>query len=145
MKSNYKYLSNQYDSMYIEIWKIEQGFIRTRWTVVTFFLSVSFAIFGLSFQAQVIPTFTNHAQRIVAIIFYWFAFTLFVQFHRYTNFLRKQLKKMENDKSVTFSFQIEADHNLYSRFAKLFRPTWLLLYFGILYSIGAALLIVFHI
>lgn len=38
------------DDAYLQIWKIEQDHSRTRWTVTTFFLSISFAILGLSFD-----------------------------------------------------------------------------------------------
>jgi hypothetical protein len=33
----------------------EQEHTRTRWTVVTFFMSISFALFGLSFQNKLAP------------------------------------------------------------------------------------------
>lgn len=38
------------DDSNLKIWDIEQKHTGTRWTLMTFYLSVSFAIFGLSFQ-----------------------------------------------------------------------------------------------
>lgn len=41
-----------FDDAYLEIWKIEQEHSRTRWTIATFFLSISFAVLGLSFDSK---------------------------------------------------------------------------------------------
>jgi hypothetical protein len=57
------------DETYLKIWEIDQANTSTRWTVTTFFFSVSFAIFGFSFQAQLaypIPT----VARISGLIIY---------------------------------------------------------------------------
>ncbi len=35
------------DDVYLKIWDIEQKHTTTRWTLMTFYLSVSFAIFGI--------------------------------------------------------------------------------------------------
>ena len=40
------------DETYLKVWEIEQNHVNTRWTVATFFFSISFAIFGFSFQPQ---------------------------------------------------------------------------------------------
>ena len=134
------------DDSYLEIWKIEQEHTRTRWTVATFFFSVSFAVFGLSFQSQETTTLTaSHIQRLVGASFYWFAYLQFLLFNRYTIYLRKQLKKMEESNLVTFHFQTEASKSMYPGFARLFTATRLLLYFGLLYTIGTVLLMVFPI
>ncbi len=43
MSSNQIQPQNQVkDSVYLKIWRTEQQHVRTRWTVVTFFLSISF-------------------------------------------------------------------------------------------------------
>ena len=41
------------DEVYATIWKVEQDHNRTRWTVTTFFLGLSFAIFGFSFRENI--------------------------------------------------------------------------------------------
>src|SRR5689334_18874941 len=57
------------DETYLKIWEIDQANTNTRWTVTTFFFSISFAIFGFSFQAQLaypLPT----VARISGLIIY---------------------------------------------------------------------------
>jgi hypothetical protein len=60
---------------YLKIWQIEHEHERTRWTVITFFLSISFAIFGFSFQSKLAPTDVI-ALRIASLLIYWFAYAL---------------------------------------------------------------------
>jgi hypothetical protein len=88
------------DDTYLQIWKIEQEHSRTRWTVTTFFLSISFAILGLSFDSRDnLTSLWNinmpNLQRIIGLFVYWFGYSLFAQFNRYSNFLRKRLRDME--------------------------------------------------
>jgi hypothetical protein len=52
---------------YLKIWQADQEYIRTRWTVTTFFMSVSFAISGFSFQANIVPP-ERLAIRIAAFV-----------------------------------------------------------------------------
>jgi hypothetical protein len=132
------------DNAYLEIWKVEQEHTRTRWTVTTFFLSVSFAIFGFSFQAQsgANPNIA-HIQRIGGVALYWFAYLLFLQFNKYNNFLRAQLRKMETEKQVTFSLETDAKLFMKSKFGRFFTATRLLFYFGFLFTAGVVLLILF--
>lgn len=134
------------DDTYIEIWKIEQDHSRTRWTVTTFFLSVSFAILGLSFQTQVdqaklaLDSSLPDVQRLVGLAVFWFGYLLFVQFNRYTSFLRNQLRKMEKANLVSFTIQTDADKFMYSKIKAAFAAKWLLLYFGLLYAATVILL-----
>jgi hypothetical protein len=125
---------------YFQVWKIEQDHSRTRWTVTTFFLSISFAILGLSFkeQAQTITLFgftLPDLQRFVGLIIFWFSYFLFLQFDRYTYFLREQLRNMEKDKLVTFRFQKDADEFMYSGVKEKSSSKRLLRYFGYMYTI----------
>jgi hypothetical protein len=46
------------DDQYLTIWQGEQNYLRTRWSVSTFFMSISFAILGLSFQNAMLPSQT---------------------------------------------------------------------------------------
>lgn len=131
--------SKTQDNTYLEIWKIEQDHSRTRWTVTTFFLSVSFAILGISFQETTNPPGTlglsfSDIQRITGLLIFWFGFVIFVQFNRYTNFLRNQLRTMEKQKSVNFTIQLDADEFMYSKVKAAFSAKWLLFYFGLLYT-----------
>lgn len=130
-----------FDDAYIEIWKIEQEHSRTRWTVITFFLSISFAILGLSFDIKdnqagvsLFGLALPDAQRVIGSLIYWFGYILFVQFNRYTNFLRDRLKNMERQKLVSYSFQSDARDFMYSKLRAAFSATWLLFYFGVLYT-----------
>jgi hypothetical protein len=130
-----------FDDAYFQIWKIEQDHSRIRWTVTTFFLSISFAVLGLSFDIKdsqsgvtILGLSLPDAQRVIGLLIYWFGYILFVQFNRYTIFLRDRLKSMEKQKMVSYSFQTDAREFIYSRFRAAFSATWLLLYFGLVYS-----------
>lgn len=134
------------DDTYFQIWKIEQEHSRTRWTVTTFFLSISFAILGLSFDSRDnLTSLWNinmpDLQWIIGLFVYWFGYSLFAQFNRYSNFLRKRLRDMEEKKQVSFSLQTEAKSFMYSKFHSAFSASWLLIYFGVLYTIVVLLLL----
>jgi hypothetical protein len=138
------------DDAYLEIWKIEQDHSRTRWTVTTFFLSISFAILGLSFdtrgsqaQISIFGLSLPDTQRIIGLFTFWFGYALFVQFNRYTNFLRSRLREMEKQKLVSFTFQSDAREFMYSKRRAAFSASWLLFYFGLLYAAIVILLVVF--
>lgn len=129
-----------FDDAYLQIWKIEQEHSRTRWTVTTFFLSISFAVLGLSFDITDSQSGENilglplaDAQRVIGLLIYWFGYLVFIQFNRYTNFLRDHLKTMEKEKLVSYSLQTDARDFMYSRLRAAFSATWLLFYFGLLY------------
>ncbi len=126
------------DEVYLEIWKIEQENGKTRWTVTSFFLSVSFGILGISFQADIL--LASHIQRIVGLILYWFGFFVFFQFSLYSKYLRGRLRKMEDDEGVSFDIQSEADKFMYKTIKAPFPAQKLLLIFGILYTAGVVLL-----
>src|SRR5262249_39280562 len=99
------------DEIYLKIWEVEHSHTNTRWTNTSFFLTVSFAIFGFSFQAdktQVSQTLII-VQRLVALAIYWFAFLLFWRFNDYTKFLRYYLKKMEEAGDVTLDLETKTE------------------------------------
>ena len=131
-----------YDDAYLQIWKIEQDHSRTRWTVTTFFLSISFAVVGLSFNPggnlENIDLFglsMPNVQRFIGVFIYWFGLFLFLQFNRYTNFLRSQLRDLEQQKMVSYTFQSDAKGFMYSRIGAAFSAKWLMVYFGLLYTL----------
>lgn len=138
------------DDAYLQIWKIEQEHSRTRWTITTFFLSISFAVLGLSFDIKdnqvgvsVLGLSLPDAQRVIGWLIYWFGYVLFMQFNRYTNFLRDRLKGMEKQKLVSYSFQSDAREFMYSKIRAAFSATWLLFYFGLLYTAIVVVLAVY--
>lgn len=131
------------DSVYLKIWQIEQAHQRTRWTVVTFFMSISFAIFGFSFQSSLARS-ESLAIRIAGLLIYWFAYVLLVQFYGYTKFLRDYLLEMEKAGRTTFDIQSKiALAHISGSSSK--RGSWkstirLILYFGFIYTVGVIVL-----
>jgi len=130
------------EDVYLSVWKIEQDHSRTRWTVATFFFSISFAIFGFSFTtATPLGSPINHIQRLAGLVLFWFSFALFFQFNRYTRYLRARLKNMEQNGEVRFAFQSDAGKAMYSRAQRFFSATWLLFYRGLVYTAAVMVLI----
>ncbi len=134
------------EDTYMEVWKIEQEHTKTRWTVATFFFSISFAIFGFSFTTET-PAGSpiNDIQRIVGLALYWFSYALFYQFNRYTHYLRGCMLDMERNGEVRFTFQTNASQKMYGQWQRFFRATWLLFYFGLLYLAAVVVLMVFRV
>lgn len=124
---------NDKDELYFKIWEREHSYMQARWTITTFFMSVSFAILGFSLQAKPTSTSALIAQSIVALAVYWFAYLLNKRLYYYTTFLRTQLKNLEPQ--TTLKLQSDTEEA-----AKQWRvpdtPT-LLLRFGLVYTIGA--------
>jgi hypothetical protein len=119
--------------LYFKCLQLEQENTRIRWTVATFFMSVSFALFGFSFQTGVSTQFALIV-RVSGLTIYWFAFILFLRFNNYNNFLRGYIKEMEISKRVKYDLQIQALSVMGKRFHKWFSANRLLFYFGLLYS-----------
>jgi hypothetical protein len=137
-------INNQlsYGEIYFVIWEGEQEHTRTRWTIVTFFLSVSFAIFGFSLQVQQspIPISTVH---IAALAIYWFAYLLFSRFNKYNIIIRIYLREMEESGKVSIDLQRRTDKIMRGRYSRLLSASALLFGFGILYSVAVVLLWLF--
>ena len=126
------------DDVYLQIWQTEQDHVRTRWTVITFFLSVSFAIFGFSFQEK-LGVSQSIAIRLAGLPIYWFAYVLLVHFYTYTTFLRNYLIEMEKSGRITLDIQSKANiSRLGSR--KRLSTTRLLFLFGLIYTAGIIVL-----
>ena len=120
---------------YLKIWQIEHDHERTRWTVVTFFLSISFAILGFSFQSKLAPTDVI-ALRITSLLIYWFAYALLQRFFIFTKILLAYLIEMEQSGRT--------DIDIHSK-AKAAQPAKLstinlILFFGLIYTVGIFLL-----
>ena len=128
--------THEQDAIYLKIWELEQQQTNTRWTVATFFLSVSFAIFGFSFQSGLAAPLPLIA-RASGLAIYWFAYALFLRFNVYTRFLRRYLRELEAARRTSIDVQTRAAAQLARGRAS---ATWLLGYFGLLYSAVVLLL-----
>jgi len=128
------------NEVYLKIWGHQQESVKQRWSVITFFLTISFAIFGFSLQSQNLdPPIAGTFQRIAAIVIYWFAYLIYRQYSDWSKFLRKQLEKIEAEHHVLVPLQSEWQR--YSMgIRRFFFVKNLLLYFGILYTLSAVLL-----
>lgn len=130
-----------YDERYLNIWGREQGYMQARWTITTFFLSVSFTIFGLSLQAKTTSPSVLIAQCIVALAVYWFAYLLNSRLYYYTVFLREYLKTLEDKSKTTLDLQTKIDEK--SKQWRVPPTTQLLLLFGLVYTVGAIFIVWF--
>ncbi len=125
------------DEIYLKIWGIEQDHTKTRWTVYTFFASVSFAIFSLSFQDKLCHP-TPSIMRLSGLVIYWFAYLLFWRFYNYSFFLRQYLKKF----SEPTNLNIDKDRTEFYKdegFTKHFTSRRVLLVLGIVYTIATVI------
>jgi hypothetical protein len=127
------------DEVYLRIWQMEQEHGRHRWTLTTFFIGISFAILGFSFQGKLSPT-AIIAFRLCGLLVYWFACLLFLQLYAYGKFLRMRLREMETSGHTTLDLQGQAEKALRSGLWKRLSATRLLLYFGVLYAAVIVLL-----
>jgi hypothetical protein len=127
--------SKDLEEKYFKIWAAEIEHTKTRWTVATFFFSVSFAIFGFSFQAQLSKPLSNIA-RISGLVIYWFAYLIFSRFNQYTIFLREYLKELEDQEQVWVKLQTRFLDSEKYKSRKRMSATNLLIYFGILYTLA---------
>jgi hypothetical protein len=121
------------EELYLKIWEIEQTHSSKRWTIATFFLGISFAILGFSFTTETaqVPLLP---QYLAAMISYWFGWLLFVRLNHYSQFLRDYLSQLEAVGAVPFKLQAETRAFMSKK--GIFSTTKLLLYFGVLYTIG---------
>jgi hypothetical protein len=130
------------DDLYIKIWEVEQRHVTTRWTVSTFFFSISFAIFGLAIQAEKSPL-PLYVTTLVAVAIYWFAYALYLRFNDYTDYLRSRLIEMEDNGQTTLDLQSKAAPYLEQK--KKSHAIKLIRVFGILYTFaGIIISICFH-
>ncbi len=123
----------------MKIWQADQEYLRTRWTVTTFFMSVSFAIFGFSFQAKLAPidSLTLH---IAGLMIYWFAIVMHLHFLQYSKFLRSYLLDMEKSGRTSLDIQGKTGLEIPPNTSKWLSTMHLFFYFGALYTVGVVLL-----
>jgi len=127
------------DDLYLRVWELEQNHTSSRWTITTFFMSVSFAIYGFSFQAQMLAPLPL-AARVVALSIFWFAYLIFVRFNVYTRVLRHYLRELEQTGQTQISVQLRAAALMRRGGRRHVSSTRLLLYFGMLYTAGTLVL-----
>lgn len=127
------------EERYFKLWEREQEHTQTRWNVTTFFVSISFAIFGFSLQtpSASVPPIISHS---VALAIYWFAYVLFWRFNNFTCALREELQAMEASGQVTLKVQTRVNQSMSGQYSKWLSTAHLLFYFGILYAIAVTLL-----
>src|SRR5690242_20001347 len=102
MKSSQIHKSSIDDHAYLEIWKADQEFIKTRWTITTFFMGGSFALFAYSFQIKPLGAL---AIRIFGLFIYWFAVFIDTHFYQHNKVLRRYLVYMEESDRTSFDLQ----------------------------------------
>lgn len=127
------------EELYFKLWEREQEHTKTRWSITTFFISTSFAIFGFSLQSKnssVLPIISHS----VALAIYWFAFVLFWRFNSFTNCLREYLREMEASEYVKVKAQTRVEQKMRGQYSGWLSTLNLLLYFGVIYTIAIALL-----
>ena len=133
------------DDIYLKIWQTEQDIINRRWLTTSFFMTVSFALFSFTLQRNPDPTVGFDASvmlvpRILAVVLYWFSIVLFFQFTRYTDYLRVYLREMEDKEETSLSLETSAQGVMRGPWARFTVTRWLLVYFGILYTVAVIVL-----
>lgn len=121
-------------SLYLKILEVQYQYSSRRWTIATFFFSISFAVIGFSYQNNTsqVPLII---QQLTGIFIYWFSYYLFVRLNNYNQFLRHYLKKMEEKDSFCFDFQTKTQEWMKQNKSHKISSTKMLGYFGILYTI----------
>ena len=127
------------DEGYLRVWEIQQGWTGTRWNITTFFLGISFALFGLSLQNQNSPAAIT-AQRIVGLAIYWFTYLLFQRYSDWPKFLRNYLEERETTTTTRYKLQVRWKQTVHKGFRKWTSVNKLMVYFGLLYLIAVIVL-----
>jgi hypothetical protein len=127
------------DDFYLRVWEKQQEWTATRWGVVTFYLSISFALFGLSLQNRSSSS-ANIAQRVLGLTIYWFAYFIFRRYDDWSKFLRAYLEELETTTSTRLSLQTRWRENKGRGFRRWTSISKLLLYFGLIYAVSIVIL-----
>jgi len=123
---------------YLTVWQIEQEHVRARWTIATFFIGISFAVFGYSFQNSLAHP-SALAIRISALFIYWFGYFTFIVYNGQTKFLRAYLLDMEISRRTTLDIQTKARAKKIYASRGIIGVHGLLLAFGVIYILSIAL------
>ncbi len=134
------------DDIYLQLLQVEQEHTKGRWAVVTFFMGISFAVLGFSFQNR-LSVQEALSMRVAALFIYWFALALFWRFATYSEYLGECQKEMERANRTTLNIhKIEAAakaRGWWRSFWHQIPSKWLLLGFGVIYIFGVAALWLF--
>lgn len=145
------------DEVYLRVWEKQQQWTTTRWGIMTFFLGISFAIFGLSFSTQNtsqaaqaiagVPqplTLDATAQRLTGLAIYWFSFFVYRRYDDWSKFLRNYLYELELTTATRFKLQTQWRTSVDRGFRKWTSVTKLLVYFGVIYALSIVVLRYFN-
>jgi hypothetical protein len=124
---------NSENELYMKIWENDLSFQRLRWTLVTFFIGISFGVLGLSFQTK-LDFLALLAMRITGVFIYWFGWAMHMHHRRFNNALRAILLDMEVSGQVSINLQIQIKKHLNSLFRKRISVTALITIFGCIYT-----------
>jgi hypothetical protein len=127
------------DEIYLRIWDKQQEWTGTRWNIITIFLSVSFALFGLSFLGQNLSISSN-VLRITGLVIYWFTYFLYHRYSDWTKFLRAYLEELEKTRQTQLDLHTRWKKTKQTPFRKWTSITKLLFYFGLFYLMAVVLL-----
>jgi len=127
------------NDVYLKIWEIEKAHERHRWTITTFFIGISFALFGFTFKEELTSSIST-ATRITSLVIYWFAYLLFQRFYNYTKVLRDYLRKMESEDSISIKIISYQEFKNNPDKADFLAANKLLLYFGYLFTLVVLLI-----
>jgi hypothetical protein len=122
--------NSSYNELFLKIWETEYAHQQHRWTVTTFFIGISFAILGFSFQTK-LPFLELLFMRIFGISVYWFGCVLYVYRKKQSTILRNYLTQMETSGQVQFDIQRTINNTR----PKKITSTELLIFFGIFYTV----------
>ncbi len=140
---------------YLGLLKANQDHARVKWTTVTYFMSLSFALFGISFPFSSQGQAVEHTLliRVSALSIYWFTFLLFLHFQAYSELLVTAMKKMETTPKEAKPVDERLDEKetprttirIYTQEGKGFiyrilTSRNLLVYFGMIYTVAVVLL-----
>jgi len=91
------------DELYLRIWEEQQKSLERRWNAIAIFISISFAIFGLSFQSQDLNA--RLLERVFASAIYWFSYLVYLRFSDWSEFLMTYLAELESTGSTRIDLQ----------------------------------------
>lgn len=131
------------NEFYMRIWEKQQDIAISRWSIITFFMSVSFALFGLSLQsgtaATSSPTLAATVQRLIGLSIYWFSYFLYRRYSAWSHFLRAYLQELEAAGKTTIQLQTRSNSYM-AGLGKASSINRLLFFFGLLYLLMVIIL-----
>jgi hypothetical protein len=131
------------DDVYMQIWQVEQKYVETRWNITAFFLGISFAVLGFSFQAALHPS-QSFAVRLCGLLVYCFACVMYRHHSTHAYCLRSYLLDMEAAGHTTLDVESRVAKGRGPRDHRLVTTQSLLVGFGLVYLAGIGILLILH-